>query len=38
MAVGSKTGTILRSFDFDGEMKKYLLELPFQEARIVFML
>ena len=29
---------LLYQFDFDGKMKNYLIDLPFQEARVVFML
>ena len=29
---------LLHNFDFNGKVKKYLLELPFDEARAVFML
>ena len=29
---------LLNDFQFDGRAKKYLIELPFQEARVVFML
>ena len=35
----SKTDQLLlHGFQFDGKVKKYLLELPFNEARAVFML
>ena len=37
MALTSKTDRILLGFSFNGKVKKYLLELPFQEARVVFM-
>ena len=29
---------LLHNFDFDGKMKRYLVDLPFEEARVVFML
>ena len=29
---------LLNNFQFDGKVKKYLVELPFEEARVVFML
>ena len=29
---------LLHNFHFDGKMKKYLVDLPFEEARVVFML
>ena len=29
---------LLHNFQFDGKMKKYLVDLPFEEARVVFML
>ena len=32
-----KTGGILLNFQFNGKMMKYLTELPFENARIVFM-
>ena len=35
----SKTDRILlHGFCFDGQMKRYLVELPFEEARVIFML
>ena len=37
MSLASKTDNMLLGFSFDGKVKDYLLELPFQEARIVFM-
>ena len=30
--------SFLHNFQFDGKMQKYLIELPFEEARVVFML
>ena len=29
---------LLHKFQFDGKIKKYLVDLPFEEARVVFML
>ena len=29
---------LLNDFNFDGKPKKYLVELPFNEARVIFML
>ena len=37
MSTSSKTDKLLLSFSFDGQIKRYLYELPFQEARIIFM-
>ena len=37
MSLASKTDKMLLGFSFDGKVKDYLLELPFQEARIIFM-
>ena len=37
MMKASKTDSML-NFSYDGYMKKYLIQLPFQEARMVFML
>ena len=28
----------MHDFQFDGRMKKYLVDLPFEEARVIFML
>ena len=37
MLVGSKTDAVLMNkFNYNGKMKKYLLELEFEEARIFF--
>ena len=38
MMKASKTDSMLLNFSYDGYMKKYLIQLPFQEARMVFML
>ena len=39
MMIESKTDRILlNGFNFDGKMKAYLSELPFHEARVIFML
>ena len=39
MLTESKTDRLLlHNFHFDGKMQKYLSELPFEEARVVFML
>ena len=39
MMADSKTDRLLlHNFHFDGNVKSYLLELPFEEARAVFML
>ena len=39
MMAESKTDRLLlHNFHFDGTVKRYLLELPFEEARAVFML
>ena len=35
---GSKTDGMLKNFEYDGRMKQYLHVLPYNEARIVFML
>ena len=37
MTLTSKTDRMLLGFSFTGKMKKYLIDLPFQEARAVFM-
>ena len=37
MSTSSKTDILLLSFSFDRQMKRYLYELPFPEARIIFM-
>ena len=37
MLKGSKADQILKHFAFDGHMKRYLFELPFDEARMIFM-
>ena len=37
MSMSSKTDHLLLSFSFNGRMKRYLLELPFEEARVLFM-
>ena len=29
---------LLNNFQFDGKVRKYLYELPFEEARVIFML
>ena len=39
MLIESKCdGLLLYDFHFDGKMQKYLVDLPFEEARVVFML
>ena len=38
MMKASKTDSMLLNFSYDGGMKGYLLQLPFNEARIIFML
>ena len=38
MMEGSKTDGMLKNFEYDGRMKQYLHVLPYNEARIVFML
>ena len=38
MMRGSKTDAMLLNFSYDGRMKNYLRQLPFQEGRIIFML
>ena len=37
MSMSSNTDHLLLSFSFDGRMKTYLFELPFEEARVIFM-
>ena len=37
MLKGSKADQVLKHFAFDGHMKRYMLELPFDEARMIFM-
>ena len=34
----SKCSNLVINYDFDGKMKDYLLQLPFREARMIFML
>ena len=38
MMKATKTDKILLNFSFDGKTKQYLQQLPFKEARIIFML
>ena len=37
MLKGSKTGKLLMNFNYNGHMKEYLVKLPFNEARVIFM-
>ena len=37
MLKGSKTDHFLENFNYDGRMKSYLLKMPYQEARMIFM-
>ena len=37
MSKGSKTDHFLNNFSYNGYMKNYLLKLPYEEARIIFM-
>ena len=37
MMVASKTDSLLLNFNYDGKMKAYLRDLPYEEARIVLM-
>ena len=37
MLKGSKTDQMLMNFSYDGRMKEYLVRLPFEEARMIFM-
>ena len=37
MLASSKCDGMLMNFSFDGKMKRYLTDLPFREARIIFM-
>jgi hypothetical protein len=37
MAKASKTDDLMLNFSYDGKMKPYLRDLPFEEARIIFM-
>ena len=38
MSESKSDGILLNNFKFDGRAKKYLIDLPFEEARVVFML
>ena len=38
MLTSTKTDNLILNFNYDGKVKQYLLELPFQEARVVLML
>ena len=37
MLKGSKTDQLLMNFTYNGHMKEYLVKLPFEEARMIFM-
>ena len=38
MLTSTKTDNLILNFNYDGTVKQYLLELPFQEARVILML
>ena len=38
MLKASKTNSMMRNFCYDGDMKPYLVKLPFHEARMIFLL
>ena len=38
MMLGSKAGVLLMDYEYEGKIKKYLIEMEFGEARVIFML